>query len=501
MHLSTFSHDRKSSLADSCIALRNAIDSFTNEPMLDRWYTYFARHYRLPKTVVAQTTKVFLENAYNYQKSKFSKAVTYKSTFFSVLKHIGCLVKALINARNLGNYVDARELMIDLVLHKVELERYSKLADLFGRHNVLVIASAPVNLPDFNILFRPYFKYYDQKETYRALVCEIFSGLFLYLSLSRRLKLNLVAIAKQIVGQYLYYFSLFKHYRAKYCIQDRHYQTCAIKNHLFRRFGGKYSTAIQKNIHQLGRNGFYYDTDVLFALGRKTVDRALLFGGRVGKVVPVGSFFMEHYWFEQQALNSNVANFDIVYIGTNVTTGMHYLDAYELFVEDYYDSFQWLIDLAATYPHLRIGIKHHIGNVADKRELTMLKDSRVIRIDQRLNSYEVAFKAHCVVTYGSTMGYELIRHGTKTLFMDPGKRCALLPNQEDDILSSYRVCSYIEFVQKVTQLLSHESLPVASDFNADDLCLDSQNVSNRIYDWFQTEGEVVRDFGQMRLVV
>ena len=133
----------------------------------------------------------------------------------------------------------------------------------------------------------------------------LINGLWFHFVNSLILNTNLFTIAINILDSYFYYGTLFEIINAKYIINHQHYHTDAIKNYLFKRKGGNYSCIIQKNIHQQGHNGFYYDADVLFTFGNKTSDRAYKFGARIGEVVSVGSFLMEHNWFNNIRISKN----------------------------------------------------------------------------------------------------------------------------------------------------------------------------------------------------
>ena len=255
----------------------------------------------------------------------------------------------------------------------------------------------------------------------------------------------------------------------------------AVKNFIFHKYGGKYSACLQKNIHQLGSTGFYYDTDIFFALGKKTAERALRYGSRIDSIVPVGSFFMEHYWFDSHSDNPQYfKKYDIIYIGINVYQHSA-INSYHSFMDDYYKSFRWLVRFSQENPDVKIGIKHHMDNRLDSKEREIIRDSSIERVDRKLNSYQVSLQSKCAVTFCSTMGYELIAHGTPTFFLDPGRRnIQILP--EDDLIDEWRVLSYEDFSKKVKTLLSEDISSIANN-NWDNICLNSRTVSERIHSY------------------
>lgn len=483
IELLKFSHDRKAPFKQSCDALRDTIDAFAEQSELDEWYRHFEIKYFLPREIVKQQMKAHLASSYDYKKCKFLEKFSVKNCLKSALKYIGFIAYVISQSKKYGYINKSYELIVEGIETDEEVKRFSKLIRLFN--NVLFVNIGSATGLGFEIINRPRYKYYDRNIVLYSLFQEIWNGLRIYSKLSVKSRINFFPIAINIINHYLYYYSVFKHNRAQFCIQERHYQTNAIKNHLFRKFGGRYSASIQKNIISRGLCGFYYDIDVLFALGNKTTVMALEYGAIIGTIVPVGSLFMEYYWFTKKKSKFPIERkYDIVcFAGNGLGVGSIF-DAYETYLQDYYEHFIWLAKLSKENPELVIGIKHHSNNKLDHREMEIIKNSNVVRIDQKLNSYEVGFQSNCCVTFASTIGYELIAHGIPTLFLDPGRRNSqFLP--DNDLIEHWRVSTYEEFSVKIKNLLLEKDFG-QSKTKVDDLCLNSQHVSERIHAWFNS---------------
>jgi hypothetical protein len=483
IELLKFSHNRDVSYKQSCDDLRDIIDAFVEQSALDDWYYHFEVSYSLPRDVIKQQMKAYLSRSYDYRRCFFYEEYFQKERFKSAAKHVAFLSYVLYFSKHYPESVNVYELINQCIFEK-DFNLLSKLIDLFGKQNVLNIAQSYMYKPEYKMLYRPEYKFYDRNEVTRTLFQETKKGLRLYLDLSKKARINLLPIASTIIKQYLYAYSIFKYNRSKYYIEQRYNGTSAVRNHIFHKFGGTYSCCTQIGVVPLGANGFYYDTDVFFSLGKETAKRAYKYGARIDHIVPVGSTAMECYYFNNNVNRTREKIYEIVYLTNKTNWGFHYLDAYSTFKDDYYDTFRWLADFSKKNPHLRIGIKKQPKSEVDEREREITENTSIKYIDKTLNSYEVAFQAKCAVTSGSTTGYELFGNGLPVLYLDPGRRSLFFPDRDDSSLDPYRVSNYDEFCEKMEIMLSGQLLNGAENIDKSAFCMDSTNVSERIYSWF-----------------
>ncbi len=159
-----------------------------------------------------------------------------------------------------ATYVD---LIIDNIEWKDALERFNKLIELIGEKKVAAVVPGgqKIHLNNVNVINRP--KYKGLNINFYEFL-KVIKGIWFHLKYSSKIQANLLSATIHILHSYFYYQSLFKILKGKYCIIYQHYETNAIKNYLFKKSGGICSAVIQKNIHQQGHNGFYYDADVFF---------------------------------------------------------------------------------------------------------------------------------------------------------------------------------------------------------------------------------------------
>jgi hypothetical protein len=482
MDLIKYSHDRNANFKKSSDELLRLVDKFADQEELTQLYHYFEKKYLLPKEVVKQQLKSYIVGCYKYKKARFRKDLSLRWMAFSIVKYIGALIYGLIYSRKC-THEDQYKLVVDDVDFSIQLRRFSKLINLFGKKNVLVVTSddsVEGEHPGYNVKLLPGFKYYDRFEVLRCLRYELFLGILLCVKASLKTGVNLIPVSMHIIKSFMHYRSLFKSCRSDYLIQERHYNTNAIKNHLFKKMGGIASATIQKNILMLDKLSYYIDIDYFFALGNRTAERAFEYGGRIGRVIPVGSMFMEYYWFSN--IPEIEKKYDVVMLGINTMNAYERIDSYAEFMDDYYNSIRWLVRFKKEYPLYRIVIKHHSSAGEDEIENEIISGSGIEVLDKKANSYNIAFNSRCAVTFGSTMGYELNAHGIPAFFFDPDCRCTILPDRDDKLLEGLSIVSYEDFRDSLIGVL--DSIDINRRCwlgNPDDLCLDSSTVSDKIY--------------------
>jgi hypothetical protein len=220
---------------------------------------------------------------------------------------------------------------------------------------------------------------------------------------------------------------------------------------------------------------------VLFSLGVEGYDRAFEFGARIDYVEPVGSLFMEYDWFNQKHKHKHNKIYDVAILGINTSNAYERLDSYDEFMDDYYALYRWAAKLSVDNPEYSIVLIHHTSAGDDKIEDDILSASKVIVLNKNYNSYEVAFSSKCAITYGSTMGYELNAHNIPTLFIDPGSRCSFLPEKRCDYIDKMRVDSYDALRLLINNIVDKDKVEYDMCENSDLWCLDSSEVSNKIY--------------------
>ena len=484
--LINYTHNREAHYKTTADEIFNLINNYTDQKELLGLYSYFDKKYQLPERVVKQKIRQHIARSYLFKSGKFNSKLRIKNIPKSILQY-GALFYALFFTKRKSK-VKNFKLIIDNICAPHELERFEKLLNLVGKDKVLCV-TRDINIEQdfskYHIYNKKLFRDINLKDLSRSIFSEFFLGIWVVLRVSIKTKVNLFPVSLQIIHSYLSSKALFESNRAQYMIQERHYDTNAVKNYMFKRLGGVASTSIQKNIFQTDPIFFYIDTDVLFSLGNDGYSRAFEYGGRIDYIEPVGSLFMEYYWFNNK--HDYEKKYDIAILGINTSNAYERLDSYNEFIDDYYSLYRWAAKLSIDNPEYNIVLIHHSSAGKDSMEDDILLGSNVRVLDKNHNSYEVAFSSRYAITYGSTMGYELNAHNLPTFFIDPGRRCSFLPEEGQDYIDEMRVDSYDNFHLLMNEIVGENNVKDIMQESSNMWCLESSEVSNRIYNHFINE--------------
>jgi len=481
LQLINYSHDRNANFKKSSDEFFETIETFGEQRKLKNFFAYYEKRHSIPEEILKKYIKKYISLNYKYKSAKFHKRLRLTTLPLSIFKIIGFLFLSLIYSRK---HEDKRhyDLIVDEIDVSLYLQRFSKLINLFGKEDVLVIATGEIDVsqfPDYNIKRLKLFKYHDRFEVLKVIYYELFFGFWICLKTSIQLNLNLFQVSASIIKTLLQYKSLFKSCSADYLLQERLYTTNSIKNYLFKESGGTATATMQKSMLELDYTSYYIDCDYFFSLGNRTAERAFHYGAKIDYVIPVGSLFMEYYWFSNpQKVDKNT---DVIMLGINIMNEYERFDKYNGFMNDYYNSIRWLVRFKKEHPSYRVVIKHHSSARNDEIENKIIKGSGVEVLPKSGNSYQLAFNALCNISFGSTMGYELNAHGIPSFFSDPGNCCAFLPDPEDNLLNGIRLTSYDSFSVALLGILNKHNTNTYWQGKRNDLCFHSSTVSERIY--------------------
>ena len=298
------------------------------------------------------------------------------------------------------------------------------------------------------------------------------------LKISAKLRINFFYFFLNLIDDFLFFDSLFSKMNFKYVLSHIHYDTNNIKNYLLKKKCNGISMVIQKNINAKNQTGFFYHSDIVLTYGNKVKINENT-KSYIGKQIPIGSFFMEYYYYTKPT--NTKEGYDILCLGGNEHYPNSANDRSKFHRVDYIEHLNWLINISNEYPNLSIGFMHHANN-KNKFEENFLKKSNIKIIEKNKNSYEISFNSKFICSWASSMIIEMQSLKKNSFYLDPKNR----NNQFlGDISSSLniRINSYEDFKNKVENLiLKNMKDKQVLNFNLDDFCYVSDNCSEKIYE-------------------
>ncbi len=478
-NINQFSLDRKDDPEKINKDLLGYIENFVEDKNLNQILNWISKETKVSLESYKCDSKLFIFNQFENINGKFNNKFKFYKLFFSTIKFI--LVLFYIRVFSTKKIkIQKFKLVIDDVDEFVNIDRYLTLNKLI---DLILITKIDIS-KNFN-----YFKFSkgskflrnkDNKNNFKF----IFNALYKTLILSINSKTNITPIISSILFKYFKYETIFSNIKSEYLLQERHYNTSAIKNEIFKKKGGRITASIQKNLIQLNGPGMFINCDLLLTLGKKSAENLKNYQCNVQKKIPVGSLFMESHFFTKNNQNSFPV-YDLISFESNqIDTKFHSIN--ENYFQDMYTHFEWIKKLSLKFPELKIGLKHK-KTISDKKEIEMFKNSKnvshLVNLQNETDSYHLGTKAKALCTWTSTLGYEFIGHGKDCLYLDPGGRnTAFLRNSKEN--SKIRVTDYEEFESKIINLIKNNT-KIVEDTERENYCLESSSVSQKIIKAFE----------------
>ena len=292
---------------------------------------------------------------------------------------------------------------------------------------------------------------------------------------------NLFPFSIRLLKVITKYETLFTSISSDFLIQERHFNTSALKNYIYKKNGGSYSCATQRNILQMNGVGMYINTDILFSLGTKTSANLKKYAGKAKKIIPVGSLGMELNYFKRKEKNS-LKKYDLIVFASDHNKIFH--SGYNSYYREYLQHFDWIKKFAQKHPKFKIGIKlKHV--IKDKNVIKLFQDIKNVKIlvDRKYlsDSYFYASKSNALCTWSSTLAFEFLGHGRVVYFCDPNyKNLSFLPNERH--IKKFKLNNYLKFEKKILEQINDKKLRFYKNKKLQEkFCLNSYDVTKRIY--------------------
>ena len=488
MHnIDEFEVDKNSDSLQIFKDIKNKIDIFTDNKEISLLCKQYSNLINGSSYPIKQKVKKIIYSSFNFSKGKFnSKSNNFFIINFSFLKVLSYIL--LIYFFGMKNKkVKKYDLIIDNVDNYQELDRFKKIISKF--ESVLIISDnknilkyKKIEIPSTRINIKKL--YPDNSLVKNSLLrfVSFFTRVFLY---SIKKKYNLIKIFEAVFLSSIKNSTLFNKYKSDYLLQDRFFKLCPVKNYFFKKSGGKINACTQLHLSEASIM-LYADTDVLFTFGDEKFSKEKFswLGGNIKQSFPVGSSKMESLFYQNKKKLNNIENFDLLIIGINPNNWRRISSkVYEGFKE----YLNWLKKFSENYPNLKIINKHHENFRGDKLEKNFLQNTNIkeiIKSPENHNSYDYLEKCKVAVSFGSTMIIEGISLNKKCFYADPNSSLSCfygnLPNLNQILLKDYKT-----FEDKIlNSLLGNSNIPNPIE-KKDEICLKSDEVSDRIYNFLK----------------
>lgn len=437
---------------------------------------FYSNKFDIPDLVCSQYIKQRLARSYSIKSSSYIPIMNKSRFFFSSLRYMAYVLLIFVFSKKVSNLKKKFILLIDDIQSENEFYRWRHLEKKFTTEGTVYVTrflSEDMSSKS-NIVSHRNLRGYDRTSVINIGIKEILGDILFLARSSRNLELNFFHIHSYFINDFLYYSTLFKECKADYMIQDRNLgRTNALKNHLFKLNGGIISSCIQKNIVQHNGNALFYDVDIFFTYGSRTSEDIMNLGARIDKLFSVGSFALNNSLNVSKS-KEKINRIDILYIGINA------INSNKTDWSGYYESVKWLAKFSKKNSLLNIFIKHHPSWKEDKRELDIIQDSGIKYLDKSIDSYEAANQSTYIVTYGSSMGYELIGYNFNVMFLDPINDNPFINNfvhNDKNVINDYKS---MELLLENIELFENKK----KNFKKSDYCHHNENISDSIYQAF-----------------
>lgn len=449
---------------------------FKNKSLL-RYCKELSKDTSIPEKEIIYYFKKKIFYSYNFNKKKFAK----KLFLFSTLKYIFIyifftIIVFLFRKNHNKNKTYKYDLLIDDILSKEELLRYKKLQSYFKKSLVAVRVNEKIKIKNkfYNIFYRKkFYNYHVNLKDLLFLIKFLYKNIFI----SFKMKINFYYISLSLINDYYFFSSFFKDYQFKYVISSRHYSTNNIKNFILKKSNTK-TCVIQKNIDTENANGFFYNSDIFFVLGNKVKIKKKKRFSNIKEQFSVGSFFMENNFYNKKIKRyKNIRSFDILCLGGNEQYPGGVFDIDKAHSSNYIEHLNWLKKISYQFPNLKVGFKHHDNNNNNFEKL-FFKNTNVVFIDKKINSYDLCNKAKFLCSWASTMIIELYSINKRGFYLDPNyQNIQFMKNIHKNI----RINSYSKFKKNFFINKNKDNK------NFKNYCLNSKSTSQRIFNYLKNK--------------
>ena len=456
--------------------LKANIKNFLMENNIQLFIGHLSKNLLIPKKILFIELEQIIFKNFENENGKFHKKFYLRNLLFSSIKFLLISFFIILNSKKIKKIIKTTLIVDDIDKNNIP-DRFFSLSK---KIDTIFISTHQLDKKFKTFIFK---KYLNCSKLI-SFVCnpikifQIFSFTLVY---SLKSGNNLFPFTIEIIKRVAKYETIFSTIKAHFTIQERHYNTSALKNFIFKQNGGKFNTAVQKNILQINGIGMFVHTDIFFSLGNSTANNLSKLGGQAKKIIPAGSLFME-YNFHFRKERNLLKVYDILVFASDHNKIFH--SGYNDYYKEYLYHYDWIKKFALKFPNYKIGIKLK-KVITDQVVVEKFKNVKNVKFlfDQGSysDSYYLGQKAKALCTWSSTLAYEFLGDGRVSYFIDPqNKNISFIPNEKH--ILKFKLNSYKKFENNLLIQINKPSKRILSNKKeSNKFCLKSNKVSSIIY--------------------
>jgi len=451
-----------------CIYLKKFIDKNLNNKKLNIFFFQIEKIFDVPVKVQKRKIGKLILNNFNFKINKFEINNNYTKIIYNFL-----LFNLLIFINIFFSCIKFKKERFDIILANVDGDNIDKFRNLLK------------NYPKVAIISKKKKEYHNLKKTFPKKSLSHFKSNFLNYKISfndfivlysiyfkifyfsLHLKQNYIFFFNHLLSSILTYSSLSKILISKSLIYGRLYWTCPIINFFFKKNQKTFSYVIQSQIFDLIW-GMYMDADIYFSFGSNQEQKKeiLLAGGRINKIVPVGSLAIEKYLKKKNFV------FNIMIIISHLNTWFNFRNV----KDSYNEFFIWIKKIKNDFPRYKMIFFCFSNDYDQARKINNFIKDNNMKAKMIMKSgacYKYLSSADFVFSYSSTFILEAASIGKKAYFLQPGVGATTILKKnylKKIIIKKYSTLKKI-LINKNRKKTVRKDICLPSNFTSENICI------------------------------
>lgn len=278
MVIKKFYLDREKNIIYLCNDLKNFISNFTNDQIISKYIDSLSKDLEIPRDVIKNEMKIILFKNFENKYGKFNRKFSLSKIILFILRYLVLGTYSIIFSEKIKPIKKNFDVIIDDINSYNSPERFFNLENFY---KLIYICNRSIKKKN-QFIYKRFIKHSsDIIFINKPLkLIKIFCFTLYYSCKSSN---NLFPFIIEFINTIIKYETVFKKFKSKFLIQERHYNISELKNYIFKSNNGRICCATQKNILQINSIGMYMYSDILFTLGTKTAENLQFYASQVKK--------------------------------------------------------------------------------------------------------------------------------------------------------------------------------------------------------------------------